>query len=80
MSGTLPSSCTHTTPLTPPLSPRPPLPQMAGSWSKAVHTFDQGKALFERRAVDRFTIRVPDCGDLQALRVWHDGTGFASDW
>jgi len=29
----------------------------------------QARALFDRGNVDRFKIHVPDCGDLQSLRV-----------
>ncbi len=54
--------------------------QVVGHWSRAIHTFDQGKQLFERNAADRFTVRIPDCGDLQTLRVWHDGGGMFSSW
>ncbi len=46
----------------------------------AKHTFDQAKALFERGRTDRFSLRLPECGDLATVRLWHDGKGFASDW
>ncbi len=53
---------------------------MAGTFGKATHTFDQAKGLFERNSSDRFVVRLPDCGDLSMLRLWHDGSGFGSDW
>ena len=67
------------------LPPSPPLsspfpPQVTGSWSKAQYTFDQGKARFEKGSADHFAVRIPDCGDLQSVRFWHDGAGFGSDW
>ena len=54
--------------------------QITGTWGKVQHSFDQAAALFEKGKRDDFVVRVPDCGALHALRVWHDGSGFGSDW
>ena len=58
----------------------PSASQVTGLWSKAKHSFDQRKDLFEKNSVDHFVVRIPDCGDLQSVRFWHDGSGFGSDW
>ena len=81
-------ACLHPTPLPflplnlPPFRPPPPPTslQVTGSWAKAQYTFDQGKARFEKGSADHFAARIPDCGDLQSVRFWHDGSGFGSDW
>ena len=54
--------------------------QVSGAWAKAQHSFDQAKGLFEKGSVDKFDVRIPDCGDLQTIRIWHDGSGMWSDW
>ncbi|KAG1672531.1 hypothetical protein FOA52_002840, partial [Chlamydomonas sp. UWO 241] len=54
--------------------------EVVGSWSRAIHVFDQAKGLFEKGGVDRFTVRIPDCGALESVRFWHDGGGMFSGW
>ncbi|KAJ9526209.1 hypothetical protein QJQ45_009677 [Haematococcus lacustris] len=53
---------------------------LTGSAGNASHTLEQSRALFERGSKDRFRLRLPDCGDLQDVKVSHDGSGFGSDW
>lgn len=53
---------------------------MIGDASSCNYVFDQAKALFERHSVDRFRIKLPDVGNVAAVRVWTDGAGFGSDW
>ncbi|EDQ93112.1 uncharacterized protein MONBRDRAFT_31037 [Monosiga brevicollis MX1] len=40
-------------------------------------TFDDP---FERGNTDVFTLEVPDLGELQRARIWHDGKGMFSSW
>eukprot|EP00798_Chlamydomonas_sp_ICE-L_P018431 gene18431-24907_t len=54
--------------------------RVVGSLGKATHVFDQAGSLFERKAVDEFTVRIPDCGDLMSVRIWHDGRGLFPSW
>uniref|UniRef100_A0A7S3VHN2 PLAT domain-containing protein n=1 Tax=Dunaliella tertiolecta TaxID=3047 RepID=A0A7S3VHN2_DUNTE len=49
--------------------------EIVGSLFTAQHTFGQARSMFERGSVDRFKLRLPDCGDLQSLRLWHEGAG-----
>jgi hypothetical protein len=42
--------------------------------------FDQAKGLFDKGCVDRFTVRIPDCGALESVRFWHDGGGMFPGW
>ena len=54
--------------------------EVVGTWGRATHTFEQSKNLFQKGKTDRFLVRVPECGNLQSVRLWHDGAGFGSDW
>ncbi|PNH12713.1 Lipoxygenase y domain-containing protein 1 [Tetrabaena socialis] len=54
--------------------------ELLGSRGSATHTFEQSKTLFENGSRDRFRLTLPDVGNLQAVRAWHDGSGFGADW
>jgi len=41
---------------------------------------DVGKEAFERAGVEEFGIDSLDLGELQRLRVGHDGSGWAPGW
>ncbi|GLC44364.1 hypothetical protein PLESTF_000049800 [Pleodorina starrii] len=54
--------------------------ELVGSRGSARHTFDQSKKLFENGSRDRFALTLPDVGNLEQVRLWHDGSGFGADW
>ncbi|KAG2499991.1 hypothetical protein HYH03_002273 [Edaphochlamys debaryana] len=54
--------------------------EIQGSRGTAQHTFEQSKTLFEKGSRDRFRLTLPDVGNVQSVRAWHDGSGFGADW
>ncbi|GFR41097.1 hypothetical protein Agub_g1741 [Astrephomene gubernaculifera] len=54
--------------------------ELLGSLGSAKYTFEHSKTLFERGSRDRFRLTLPDVGDVQSVRAWHDGSGFGADW
>ncbi len=54
--------------------------EVTGSRDVASHTFETSKALFEKGSRDVFRLTLPDVGNVTSIRLWHDGSGFGSDW
>ncbi len=40
----------------------------------------RGKDDFEKGSQDSYKLKSVDLGPLQKVKVWHDGSGLASDW
>jgi hypothetical protein len=50
------------------------------STSSGRHVLSSSRNDFERGATDRFSLRLPDLGELQRLVVGHDNRGAAAPW
>lgn len=35
---------------------------------------------FERNQTDLFTLKMPDIGEIQKIKVWHNNKGLGADW